>query len=42
MLAEFDASGHITLQVCLIKNAHGSAAVVGNHCAANHREKHPS
>lgn len=42
MLAEADASGHITSQVCLIKNAHGNTAVVGNPCAANHRERQPS
>lgn len=42
MLAEGDTSGHITSQVCLIKNAHGNTAVVGNPCAANHRERQPS
>lgn len=42
MLAEADASGHITSEVCLIKNAHGNTAVVGNPCAASHRERQPS
>lgn len=27
---------------CLIKNAHGNTAVVGNPCAASHRERQPS
>lgn len=35
MLAEADASGHITSQGCPVKNAHGNAAEVGNPCAAN-------
>lgn len=42
MLAEADVSGHITSQVCLLKNAHGNPAVGGNPCAANHRERQPS
>lgn len=42
MLAEADASWHITSQVSLVKNAHGNTAVVGNRCAGNHRERQPS